>query len=173
MEFLKQRFTEWTHLHQGLEWSTIADILHSQPAIMDAVRWMEDTGGEPAVVSSQMVNHRVVIADCSTESPKGRRSVCYDDEALHSRKENKPRASALGLCQLYGVDLMSEEFYHALQQRISFDCKTSSWLRTPDSIRRLGGALFGDCRFGRSFTYHNGAESYYAVRGFRTVIPLL
>jgi Protein of unknown function (DUF4256) len=170
---IEQRFHTLVHMHGGCEWRTVRDYLDHHPAIIAAIAWMESTGGDPTVVTVNTGKQAVLIADCSTESPKGRRSLCYDDEALSTRKENKPSGSALGLCLEMGVSLMDEAVYHSIQGLQPFDTKTSSWLLTPSSIRSRGGALFGDHRFGRSFTYHNGAESYYAARGFRCVIPLV
>lgn len=155
------------HRHPDLEWNVVLDKLASNEEKLWSLSEMERTGGEPDVIGSYDASGEVVFFDCSEESPKGRRSLCYDPEALESRKEHKPVHSAAGLASEMGIELLSEEDYWQLQQVGTFDTKTSSWLKTPGDIRRLGGALFGDYRFGRVFTYHNGAESYYAARGFR------
>jgi hypothetical protein len=131
---------------------------------------MEETGGEPDVVNHDKKTGEFIFFDCSPESPRGRRSLCYDQEALESRKENKPQNSAVGMAAEMGIELLDEEQYRELQQSGSFDTKTSSWVKTPDKIRKLGGALFCDRRYNQVFTYHNGAESYYAARGFRGVL---
>ena len=131
---------------------------------------MEKTGGEPDVVAYDKDTDEYIFYDCSPETPKGRRSLCYDNEALESRKQNKPVGSAVGMAAEMGIDLLTEEQYGQLQKLGKFDMKTSSWLKTPADIRKLGGAIFGDLRYGRVFVYHNGAESYYSVRGFRDVL---
>jgi len=164
---LKARFEENMHRHPGLEWDVLREKLGSNEDKLWSLGEMERTGGEPDVVRSDAASGELFFFDCSEESPKGRRSLCYDREALESRKEHKPVHSAAGLADEMGIELLTEEDYWHLQQLGTFDTKTSSWLKTPDDVRRLGGALFGDYRFGRVFTYHNGAESYYAARGFR------
>ena len=167
LTILKARFEENMHRHPDLEWNVVLDKLASNEEKLWSLSEMERTGGEPDVIGSYDASGEVVFFDCSEESPKGRRSLCYDPEALESRKEHKPVHSAAGLAAEMRIELLSEEDYWQLQQFGTFDTKTSSWLETPGDIRRLGGALFGDYRFGRVFTYHNGAESYYAARGFR------
>lgn len=167
---LQARFERHPGRHRGLTWAAVEKRLVASPAKLWALAEMERTGGEPDVVGRDAKSGELVFCDCAEESPKGRRSVCYDGEALRSRKENKPRASALELAAAMGIELLDEEGYRELQKLGPFDTKTSSWLETPAPVRELGGALFGDYRFGRVFTYHNGAESYYAARGFRGVL---
>ncbi len=167
---LKSRFERHVHRHPGLEWEQIQAQLESHPAKMQTLQWMETTGGEPDVIGYDDGTGEYLFADCSAESPKGRRSVCYDPEALESRKEFKPLHSATGMAAEMGVEILSEEQYRALQKLGTFDCKSSSWILTPPAIRNLGGALFCDRRYNRVFTYHNGAESYYAARGFRGML---
>jgi hypothetical protein len=164
---LKARFERHPGRHRGLTWAAVEERLEALPAKLWSLAEMERTGGEPDVVGQDAKSGEIVFCDCAEESPKGRRSVCYDGEALRSRKENRPRASALELAAAMGIEVLDEEGYRELQKMGPFDTKTSSWLQTPASVRNLGGALFGDYRFGRVFTYHNGAESYYAARGFR------
>jgi hypothetical protein len=144
--------------------------LEADPAKLKSLHEMEQTGGEPDVVGHDKKTGEYVFFDCSTESPKGRFSLCYDREALDSRKEHKPKNSAMDLASTMGVELLTEEQYHELQKLGNFDTKSSSWLKTPPEIRKLGGAIFGDRRFGRVFVYHNGAQSYYSGRGFRGVL---
>jgi hypothetical protein len=153
--------------HQTIEWSSVQARLENSPEKLWSLYEMERTGGEPDVVGYDRETGEFVFYDCSAESPKGRRSVCYDHEALTARKEHKPKDSAIGMAQTMGIDILSEEQYRELQTLGSFDTKTSSWVKTPPDIRRLGGAIFCDRRYGHVFTYHNGAESYYAARGFR------
>jgi hypothetical protein len=167
---LKARFERHWERHRGLSWAAVERRLVAKPAKLWSLAEMERTGGEPDVVGQDAKSGELVFCDCAEESPKGRRSVCYDGEALRSRKENKPKASALELAAAMGIELLDEEGYRELQKLGPFDTKTSSWLKSPASVRELGGALFGDYRFGRVFTYHNGAESYYAARGFRGVL---
>ncbi|GEM83711.1 DUF4256 domain-containing protein [Meiothermus hypogaeus] len=164
---LKTRFEQHPHRHPGLKWAAIAERLQAQPHKLASLLQMENTGGEPDVVGYDATSDAFLFFDCSPESPKGRRSLCYDRAALEARKHNKPAGSALEMAAAMGLELLTEEQYRALQQLGSFDTKTSSWLQTPDPIRKLGGALFGDRRYNRVFVYHNGAESYYAARGFR------
>lgn len=144
--------------------------LEKNPSKLFSIHEMERTGGEPDVVLLTKKSSEIVFVDCCAESPSGRRSLCYDDEALRARKENKPKNSAVKMAHEMGVELLNEEEYGALQEVGDFDLKTSSWLKTPSDIRKKGGAIFGDKRYGRVFTYHNGAESYYAARGFRSVL---
>lgn len=167
---LQARFEAHPGRHRDLAWAAVAKRLEANPAKLWSLAEMEKTGGEPDVVGRDQKSGEIVFCDCAEESPKGRRSVCYDGEALRSRKENKPKASAIELAAAMGVELLDEESYRELQKLGPFDTKTSSWLETPASVRDLGGALFGDHRFGRVFTYHNGADSYYAARGFRGVL---
>ena len=164
---LKKRFEENMTRHEGLEWAKVQAKLEANDEKLGILSEMERTGGEPDVVGFDKKTGEYIFYDCSEESPKGRRSLCYDREALESRKEHKPKHSAVGMAKEMGVELLTEEEYWELQQLGHFDTKTSSWLKTPSDIRRLGGAIFGDYRFGRIFTYHNGAESYYAARAFR------
>lgn len=167
LEILKTRFNQNTDRHKDVEWQSIENRLKNNPEKLWSLNEMEKTGGEPDVVGEDSETGEYIFIDCSPESPKGRRSACYDEEALQSRKKFKPKHSAAGLANKMKVELLSEEEYHRLQQLGKFDTKTSSWLKTPEEIRKLGGAIFGDYRFGRVFVYHNGAESYYAARGFR------
>ncbi|WP_324721637.1 DUF4256 domain-containing protein [Salinimicrobium sp. HB62] len=169
---LKSRFDENKSRHEGLEWDKVEHKLKSNPAKMLSLHEMERTGGEPDIVGMEEKSGAYIFYDCSAESPKGRRSVCYDPEALASRKKFPPKNSAVELAAKMGIELLSEEQYRELQQLGTFDTKTSSWLKTPEEIRKLGGAIFGDFRFGRVFIYHNGAESYYAARGFRGILKV-
>ena len=164
---LKTRFEENMDRHGGLEWHNVRARLELSPEKLWSLSEMERTGGEPDVVGRDEGTGELLFYDLSAESPKGRRSLCYDRAALESRKENKPKNNALDMAVSMGVGLPSEDEYRALQQLGTFDAKTSSWLRTPADIRKLGGALFADYRYGQVFVYHNGAESYYAARGFR------
>jgi len=167
---LAKRFAANMHRHPGLAWSDVETRLKASPARLKSVAEMERTGGEPDVIGRDKATGAFVVADCSPESPAGRRSLCYDRQALEARKANKPRGSAMELAALIGIDLLTEEQYRALQALEEFDKKTSSWISTPGRIRKLGGALFCDRRFDTVFTYHNGAESYYAARGFRGLL---
>lgn len=167
---LKNRFERNMHRHKELEWSKIQSKLESQPEKLWSLQQMEETGGEPDVVNFDASTGEYIFFDCSPESPKGRRSICYDREALESRKENKPKNSAADWATEMGIELLTEQQYRELQQLGDFDLKTSSWVKTPAGIRKLGGALFCDCRYNTVFVYHNGAESYYAGRGFRGLL---
>ena len=167
---LKARFERHSGRHRGLKWAAVEKQLQAHPAKLRSLAEMEKSGGEPDVIGQEAKSGKLVFCDCAEESPKGRRSICYDGQALRSRKENKPRASALDLAAAMGIEVLDEDGYRALQKLGPFDTKTSSWLKSPAQVRELGGALFGDYRFGRVFTYHNGAESYYAARGFRGVL---
>lgn len=167
---LKSRFEENKTRHQGLDWEKIQDKLEAYPEKLWSLNEMEKTGGEPDVVGYDNSTDEYLFFDCSPESPKGRRSLCYDQDALEARKANKPKDSAIHTASLMGIKLLTEEEYLVLQQLGEFDTKTSSWVKTPDDVRSMGGALFGDRRFGRVFFYHNGADSYYAARGFRAVL---
>jgi hypothetical protein len=153
--------------HQDLVWSEIREKLEANQEKLDSLHLMEETGGEPDVIGYEQKTKEFIFVDCSPESPKGRRSICYDRKALDSRKEFKPKDTAMDMAAGMGVEILTEGEYRLLQELGSFDTKTSSWLRTPPEIRKLGGAIFGDRRYDRVFVYHNGAESYYAVRGFR------
>jgi hypothetical protein len=164
---LKARFEQNTNRHEGLEWARIQERLEAKPEKLWSLSEMERTGGEPDVVDHDAETGEYIFYDCSAQSPTGRRSVCYDREALESRKENKPGNSAMDMAAAMGIELLTEAQYRALQKLGEFDTKTSSWVKTPTDIRELGGAIFADFRYGHVFVYHNGAESYYAARGFR------
>ena len=170
LETLKARFEANMHRHEGLEWAKVQKRLEAHPDELSTLGGMEESGGEPDVVGRDEKAGAYVFFDCSAESPKGRRSVCYDAEALESRKEHKPRDSAAGMAAAMGAELLTEGEYRRLQELGEFDAKTSSWLETPPGIRERGGAIFGDYRYGTVFIYHNGAESYYAARGFRCLL---
>ncbi len=164
---LKARFEENKNRHQGLEWAQVEAKLNANPERMWSLHEMERTGGEPDVVGQDKETAEYIFYDCSPESPKDRRSLCYDREALESRKEHKPVGSAIDMAAAMGIQLLTEQRYRELQKLGKFDTKTSSWVKTPPEIRNLGGALFCDRRYDTVFVYHNGAESYYAARGFR------
>jgi uncharacterized protein DUF4256 len=164
---LKARFEKNMNRHQGLEWAKIQAKLEANVGKLWSLDEMERTGGEPDVVGHDKKTGEYIFYDCSAESPKYRRSLCYDREALESRKEHKPEDNAMDMASAMGIELLSEEQYRELQELGNFDTKTSSWVKTPSEIRKLGGALFCDCRYDTVFVYHNGAESYYAARGFR------
>ncbi|PFJ15005.1 hypothetical protein COD67_20370 [Bacillus cereus] len=166
-EVLKTRFEKNMNRHEGLEWAKVEAKLDVNAEKLWSLNEMEVTGGEPDVVSYDKEKDEYTFYDCSAESPKGRRSLCYDREALESRKKHKPENNAIDIATAMGIELLTEEQYRKLQQLGKFDMKTSSWVQTPSDIRELGGALFCDYRFGHVFVYHNGAESYYAARGFR------
>jgi len=153
--------------HKGLDWTEVQAKLEAIPEKLRSLHEMEQTGGEPDVVAYDQKTGEYVFCDCSAESPKGRRSLCYDREALEARKEHKPENSAVAMAAAMGIELLAEEQYRELQKLGNFDSKTSSWVKTPSNIRKLGGALFCDRRYDAVFVYHNGAESYYAARGFR------
>jgi len=167
LKALKIRFEKNMNRHAGLEWATVQARLEANAEKLWSLNQMEQTGGEPDVVDHNKKTGEYIFYDCSAESPKARRSFCYDGEALQSRKENKPKDNAIDAAAAMGIELLTEEQYRKLQTLGEFDTKTSSWLQTPSRIRDLGGALFGDRRFDTVFVYHNGAESYYAARGFR------
>ena len=167
LKALRARFEKNMNRHQGVEWAMIQAKLVANIEKMWSLNEMERTGGEPDVVGHDKKTGEYIFYDCSAESPKGRRSFCYDREALESRKENKPKGSALDMATAVGIELLTEEQYRELQKLGNFDTKTSSWVKTPSAIRKLGGALFCDRRFDTVFVYHNGAESYYAARAFR------
>jgi hypothetical protein len=164
---LKSRFEKNTKLHKGIEWSKVETRLQAKPDKLAVLAEMEATGGEPDVIGIDKKNGEVIFYDCAAESPKDRRSLCYDRQALDERKEFKPKDSAVDMAASIGVELLTEEEYRQLQQLGKFDLKTSSWLLTPAPIRKLGGSIFGDRRYDTVFVYHNGAQSYYAARGFR------
>lgn len=167
LKTLKTRFEKNMNRHKGIEWSKVQARLESKPEKMWSLEEMDITGGEPDVVGFDKKTGEYIFYDCSAETPKDRRSFCYDNEALKSRKEHKPKNSAVGMATEMGIEILSEEEYRELQKLGNFDTKTSSWIKTPSEIRKLGGAIFADYRFGRVFVYHNGAESYYAGRAFR------
>jgi Protein of unknown function (DUF4256) len=164
---LKVRFEKNMNRHKGVEWAKIEARLKANPGKLWSLNEMERTGGDPDAVAHDTKTGEYIFFDCSAQTPQDRRSFCYDDEALETRKEHKPKASALGTATAMGIDLLTEEEYLELQKLGDFDTKTSSWLKTPAEIRKLGGAIFADRRFGRVFIYHNGAESYYSGRAFR------
>lgn len=164
---LEVRFDKNSNRHKGLDWSKIETKLKANPEKLWSLNEMEKTGGEPDVVGYDEKLGEYIFYDCSAESPKGRRSLCYDRQALDERKENKPKNNVFDMATEMGVELLSEEQYKELQQLGNFDAKTSSWIKTPEDIRKLGGALFADLRYDHVFVYHNGAQSYYAARGFR------
>jgi hypothetical protein len=167
LSVLKARFEKNRNRHKGLEWAKVQAKLEANPEKLWSLHEMERTGGEPDVVAQDEKTGEYIFYDCSAESPKGRRSVCYDREGLESRKEHAPENNALDMAVAMGIELLSEEQYRELQQLGNFDTKTSSWVKTPAEIRKLGGALYGDFRYGQVFVYHNGAQSYYAARAFR------
>ena len=167
---LKARFEKNPNRHPGLDWVNVQAKLQTAPEKLWSLHEMEETGGEPDVISHDDKTGELVFCDCSAESPKGRRSSCYDRVALESRKENKPQYNAVDMAEAMGIELLTEEQYRDLQTLGKFDTKTSSWLKTPDEIRQLGGAIFADFRYGRVFVYHNGAESYYSARAFRGLL---
>ncbi len=167
LSILKTRFEKKMERHAGLEWAKVQARLKTNPEKLWSLHEMESTGGEPDVVGQDKKSGEYLFFDCSPESPQGRRSLCYDRKALDSRKENKPADNAMDRAAAMGIEVLTEEQYRALQKLGKFDTKTSSWIITPPEIRKLGGALFGDYRYGTVFVYHNGAESYYAARGFR------
>jgi hypothetical protein len=164
---LKTRFEKNMNRHKGLEWNKVLEKLENETEKLWSLNEMERTGGEPDVVNYDKKAGEFIFYDCSAESPKGRRSLCYDHAALDSRKENKPENSAMDLAADMGMEILTEEQYRELQKLGNFDAKTSSWLKTPSEIRKHGGAIFADFRYGNVFVYHNGADSYYAARGFR------
>jgi hypothetical protein len=170
LSMLRGRFEKNMSRHKGIEWSKIEARLEGDAEKMWSLNEMEKTGGEPDVVGYDKKSGEFIFYDCSAESPKGRRSVCYDGTALESRKEHKPEDNAVDMAAAMGIELLTEEQYRELQMLGNFDTKTSSWITTPPEIRKLGGALFCDRRYDHVFVYHNGAESYYAARGFRGVL---
>jgi len=169
---LQARFERHMNRHHDLEWAKVRARLESNPGKLRSLQEMESTGGEPDVVGYDAKTGEVTFYDCSPESPSGRRSACYDRQALDSRKEHKPKTCASDMAKAMGIELLTEEQYRGLQELGAFDTKTSSWIKTPPEIRKLGGALFCDRRYDTVFVYHNGAESYYAARGFRGVLKI-
>lgn len=167
LSILKTRFEKNMHRHKGMEWAKVQLKLEANTAACWSLHEMESTGGEPDVVELDKKTGAYIFTDCSAESPAGRRSFCYDKAALDARKENKPKNNAIDMAAAMGIEILTEEQYRHLQQSGTYDLKTSSWVQTPAVIRKLGGALFCDRRYNTVFTYHNGAESYYAARGFR------
>lgn len=170
LDALKTRFESHMHRHEGVSWPKVVARLEADPGKLGSLAAMESTGGEPDVVGRDAKTGEYLFYDCAAESPDGRRSLCYDEAALEARKKHKPEGSAVAAAAAMGAVLLTEEEYHGLQAIEPVDGKTSSWLRTPADVRGLGGAIFGDRRFGRVFVYHNGADSYYAARGFRCVL---
>ncbi|WP_458415265.1 DUF4256 domain-containing protein [Schinkia sp. CFF1] len=167
LRVLKDRFEKNMNRHEGLEWTKVQAKLEANTGKLWSLGEMESTGGEPDVIGHDQMTDEYIFYDCSAESPKGRRSVCYDREALESRKQHKPENTAIDMAADMGIELLTEEQYRELQKLGNFDTKTSSWVKTPANIRKLGGAIFCDRRYDTVFVYHNGAESYYAARGFR------
>jgi hypothetical protein len=170
LKTLKARFEKNGSRHKGIEWAKVEAKLEASAGKLSSLHEMEETGGEPDVIGHDKKTGEYIFCDCSPESPKERRSICYDGEAQESRKEHKPKNNALDMAASMGIEILSEEQYRDLQKLGKFDTKTSSWLKTPDAIREMGGAIFGDFRYGTIFIYHNGAESYYAARGFRGLL---
>lgn len=169
---LQNRFEKYTHRHKGLDWNKIQTKLEASPQKMWSLDEMERTEGEPDVIGYDKNTDEYIFVDCAAESPKGRRSICYDNEALEKRKENKPKDSAVNIAEEIEIEILTEEQYRQLQQLEKLDTKTSSWIKTPADIRKLGGALFCDFRYNTVFVYHNGADSYYAARGFRGILKV-
>ena len=167
LSVLKARFEKNKNRHKDIEWAKVQAKLKANTDKLWSLNEMEKTGGEPDVIGYDKRTNEFIFYDCSAESPNGRRSICYDRQALDSRKEHKPKTSALDMASAIGIEILTEEEYRTLQQLCNFDTKTSSWIKTPYEIRKLGGAIFADFRYGNVFVYHNGAESYYAARGFR------
>lgn len=170
LQALKARFENNMRRHAGIVWAEVQARLERDPVALRSLSAMEATGGEPDVIGQDPPSGLFVFCDCAAESPAGRRSLCYDREALDARKENKPEGSAVGMAAAMGIELLTEAQYRGLQQLGEFDTKTSSWVSTPPEVRALGGALFCDRRYGQVFVYHNGAQSYYAARGFRGLL---
>jgi hypothetical protein len=172
LKILERRFAKNMKRHKGIEWDRVQERLEKHPSKLWSLNEMEITDGEPDVVGQDKKTKEYIFIDCSAESPKGRRSICFDHHALESRKEHKPKDSAENMAADMGIELLTEEQYRELQELDVFDTKTSSWIATPAPIRKLGGALFCDRRYNTVFTYHNGAESYYAARGFRGMLKV-
>ncbi|NCN45751.1 MAG: DUF4256 domain-containing protein [Candidatus Pacebacteria bacterium CG10_big_fil_rev_8_21_14_0_10_36_11] len=167
LKTLQIRFEKNIHRHQKIEWSKVQTKFEANPTKLWSLNEMEITGGEPDVIGYDKKTNEYIYCDCSEETPKERRNICYDQEALDARKEHKPKDSAINMAKNMGIEILTEEKYRELQKLGNFDLKTSSWLRTPEEIRKLGGAIFADRRYNHVFIYHNGAQSYYGVRGFR------
>lgn len=172
LKILKARFEKNMSRHQGLQWDKVESRLKANPEKLWSLNEMESSGGEPDVVGSENKQGEIHFYDCAAESPKGRRSICYDRSGLESRKEAQPDNTAVDMANEMGIELLNEEQYRELQKSGHFDMKTSSWLKTPEPIRKLGGAIFGDYRYGQVFIYHNGAQSYYSGRGFRGLVRI-
>lgn len=172
LRVLKKRFDDNIQRHKSIQWAKVESRLLESRAKLWSLQEMEQTGGEPDVIGWDKKSGEVIFYDCCLQTPKGRTSLCFDQAALQSRKANKPKGSAMAMAAEMGIELLTERQYRELQELGEFDTKTSSWIETPDDIRDLGGALFGDRRFGHVFVYHNGAESYYAARGFRGLIRI-
>ncbi|PJJ84497.1 DUF4256 domain-containing protein [Mucilaginibacter auburnensis] len=172
IKILRVRFEKHNERHDGMSWPEVEQKLQASPEMLWVLNEMEVTGGEPDVVKFDEVSSDLIFVDCAAESPKGRRSLCYDREALNFRKEYKPASSAVDMANEIGIELLNEDQYRHLQTLGKFDLKTSSWVKTPDNIRKLGGSIFCDRRYDTVFTYHNGAESYYAARGFRGMLKV-
>jgi hypothetical protein len=170
LQTLKARFEKHRQRHKGIDWADVEPRLDEHPEALASLRQMEASGGEPDVIGQDKTSGAIVFCDCSPETPSGRRSLCYDREALDARKENKPQGSAMEMAAEMGIEMLDEAQYRRLQELGEFDLKTSSWIATPKSVRALGGALFCDRRYGQVFTYHNGVQSYYAARGFRGLL---
>jgi hypothetical protein len=172
LTILKSRFDDNMDRHKGIQWKAVQAKLEVNPDKLRSLAEMETTGGEPDVIGQDARSGEFIFCDCAPESPAGRRSLCYDGDALKARKENKPKGSAMQMALAMGIEMLDEQQYRELQKLGSFDTKTSSWIRTPAPIRKLDGALFCDRRYGQVFTYHNGSQSYYAARGFRGLLRL-
>ena len=169
---LEDRFEKNKQRHTGIKWEDVNAKLLKMPEKLISLKAMEDTGGEPDVIGYDAATGEYIFCDCSAETPEGRRNVCYDREALEARKEHKPWHNAIDLAKEIGIEILDENQYRELQKLGKFDAKTSSWIATPDDVRKLGGAMFADYRYGRVFIYHNGAQSYYGVRGFRGILKV-
>lgn len=172
LKILKNRFEKNRNRHESFEWNKVQAKLEANPEKLWSLNEMEKTGGEPDVVNYDKNTNEYIFYDCSAESPKGRRSLCYDRQALESRKEHKPQNNVIDVADIMGIELLSEQEYRELQKLGNFDSKSSSWIKTPPEIRKLGGAIFADYRYETIFIYHNGAESYYAARGFRALLRI-
>lgn len=172
IQILKLRFEKNNERHKTIDWKKVESKLKKHPEKLWSLMQMEKTGGEPDVIGEDKKTGEIIFCDCSAETPKGRVSLCYDEEALKARKENKPVGSAMKKAADMGIEMLDEAQYHDLQKLGKFDSKTSSWIKTPTEIRKLGGAIFGDFRYNHTFIYHNGAQSYYAVRGFRGLLKV-
>lgn len=172
IDLLSERFRKNNKRHSDLDWEKIKQRLESNPIILSIINEMERTGGEPDVIAYEITTDKYIFCDCSAESPTGRRSLCYDREGLESRKEFKPENNALDMAKSIGIELLDETQYRELQKLGNFDTKTSSWILSPTDIRKKGGALFAEYRYGAVFVYHNGAQSYYAARGFRGIVKV-